>query len=266
MRDCIFRDNRAGSGGAAWFEGRSEPLMLRCDVRNNIAGGIGGGVATDLFADVTLRDCVIEFNRSSSGGGVCLCASGGVVEGCTISRNTATFGGGLAMLSCIGVRLSESSIVGNLAGASGGGVYASDSDYIVLDSLVSNNASHGSGGAAWMLGSEATFERSSVLANDSTSSPGGLLLDGSMLLLTGGRVSGNGVAIACVSGSGAEADARGNWWGHASGPLSDRDNPEGLGNEVGECVLFDPWLVIDAFEKDRAELTTSWTGLKRMDW
>ncbi len=37
-------------------------------------------------------------------------------------------------------------------------------------------------------------------------------------------------------------DARYNYWGHASGPLHQRQNPSGQGDRVGDNVLFYPWL------------------------
>ncbi|WKZ37829.1 MAG: right-handed parallel beta-helix repeat-containing protein [Anaerolineales bacterium] len=52
-------------------------------------------------------------------------------------------------------------------------------------------------------------------------------------------------------------DLRGNWWGDASGPNDDNtvpdscgitlDNPAGLGGNVSECILYDPWLVKNPF-------------------
>lgn len=43
------------------------------------------------------------------------------------------------------------------------------------------------------------------------------------------------------SNSAADYDAIGNWWGDATGPLHPTLNPAGLGNEVSDHVLFDPW-------------------------
>ncbi|MEZ4640240.1 MAG: Ig-like domain-containing protein [Caldilineaceae bacterium] len=37
-------------------------------------------------------------------------------------------------------------------------------------------------------------------------------------------------------------DARYNWWGDASGPFNAASNPNGQGENVGDNVLFDPWL------------------------
>ncbi|NBD38449.1 MAG: hypothetical protein GVY10_07770 [Verrucomicrobia bacterium] len=45
-----------------------------------------------------------------------------------------------------------------------------------------------------------------------------------------------------VRNSGSEAaDARGGWWGSASGPYHAEANPEGTGDAVTDGVLFDPW-------------------------
>lgn len=45
----------------------------------------------------------------------------------------------------------------------------------------------------------------------------------------------------------AAADARGNWWGTASGPFNSESNPEAFGPAVSAQVLFDPWLSADPF-------------------
>ncbi len=37
-------------------------------------------------------------------------------------------------------------------------------------------------------------------------------------------------------------DARDNWWGHASGPYHSTLNSDGLGNDVSDHVLFEPWI------------------------
>jgi plastocyanin len=39
-----------------------------------------------------------------------------------------------------------------------------------------------------------------------------------------------------------EVDARNNWWGDQTGPYHPVHNPAGLGNEVSNHVLFEPWL------------------------
>jgi len=40
----------------------------------------------------------------------------------------------------------------------------------------------------------------------------------------------------------AHIDATLNWWGHSSGPYHSSKNPSGLGDNVTDNVIFDPWL------------------------
>jgi hypothetical protein len=44
------------------------------------------------------------------------------------------------------------------------------------------------------------------------------------------------------------AYARCNWWGHASGPYHPSLNPDGLGQEVSDNVIFSPWLSSEGAE------------------
>jgi hypothetical protein len=37
-------------------------------------------------------------------------------------------------------------------------------------------------------------------------------------------------------------DVTSNWWGDPSGPYNPATNPNGLGDEVGNNLIFDPWL------------------------
>ena len=37
-------------------------------------------------------------------------------------------------------------------------------------------------------------------------------------------------------------DVENNWWGHESGPYHPETNPDGQGDEVSDCVDFEPWL------------------------
>ncbi len=50
---------------------------------------------------------------------------------------------------------------------------------------------------------------------------------------------GNGNAL--VNSGTAEIDARFNWWGDSTGPYHPQLNPDGLGDQVGNNILFEPW-------------------------
>jgi len=67
--------------------------------------------------------------------------------------------------------------------------------------------------------------------------------DGSVVT---GSASGNNLVdnltFGAWSNSAVPYDARGNWWGDPTGPLHPTLNPGGLGNEVSDNILFEPWL------------------------
>ena len=91
--------------------------MSVCDIRQNVAGGQGGGVSGDSLVVV---GTLIVLNGAATGGGV---AGAGDVERCTIADNGASVhGGGLylvsteistgvAVVSSLGVKLLKNDIV-----------------------------------------------------------------------------------------------------------------------------------------------------------
>ncbi|TSC71012.1 MAG: parallel beta-helix repeat-containing protein, partial [Parcubacteria group bacterium Gr01-1014_70] len=85
-----------------------------------------------------------------------------------------------------------------------------------------------------------------------------------VLLMDGSDVKGNGIGVLAYDGpvgitnsrilenidfgvlndlSAPEADARGNWWGDKTGPFHPLKNPDGLGDDVSDNVLFELWLL-----------------------
>lgn len=64
-----------------------------------------------------------------------------------------------------------------------------------------------------------------------------------------------GIAVAAEN---AYFDARENWWGDSTGPYHPSLNPEGHGTEVGNGVIFEPWLTVHPDSSD-----TSNTSIER---
>ncbi len=75
---------------------------------------------------------------------------------------------------------------------------------------------------------------------------------GFVIVEDGGTVGGmargcsfiDNLSLAGWSNSAIDYDARHNWWGHISGPYHPVKNPGGLGFEVTDHILFDPWTMI----------------------
>jgi hypothetical protein len=229
----------------------------------NTVAGMGGAIAADVSATPTIRDCHIHDNTASTGGGVCLSASGGSVTGCRIELNDATFGGGAALMSGLGVEMKGCRIAGNESVHSGAGIYASDSTLELFDCEVADNTTQGSGGALYLLNSGVVAHRTRFVRNRASLSTGGILLDVSSLTATSGEIADNGVGVA-FTGSRSLADARHNWWGHASGPYHPTLNPMGQGDTAGDGVQFTPWMVVAGIDDAPPVHPATWGLLKAL--
>jgi uncharacterized repeat protein (TIGR01451 family) len=134
------------------------------------------------------------------------------VHGCAIQDNARH---GLLVEDTAQVQVAGSSIVAN----GGGGVVV-----------------NGNGAVLAMTGS-------TVLANTED----GVRNSGNALVTLGGAdglgntILGNGGKGADQVGTGTQMVATYNWWGDASGPYHPTLNPGGLGEDVSDRVLFDPW-------------------------
>jgi len=63
------------------------------------------------------------------------------------------------------------------------------------------------------------------------------------IIVTNNTIIGNTTGI--LNQKTETLDARGNWWGHTTGPYHDDTNTNGEGDEVSDYVLFDPWIRTD---------------------
>ena len=205
--------------------------------------------------DVTVRGCEIQniYANTYHGRGIVFLTGTGLVENCTMSN-----------IMRIGVHIrgaieptAPTVTVNNLE-------YLGKGEGDWLDYAVEV----GGGGHGIINGLTATACRGTALVDDSGSA-GVLVTDyygtGSTCVLEGCVLNGNSVGMYVgyneddasvvsitdseladnddygVRSTGPVVNALGNWWGAATGPYHPDTNPAGLGNEVTDHVLFDPW-------------------------
>jgi hypothetical protein len=150
LANCVVTRNLAqGTAGEAEGGGLyGSGTIIGCRITNNTAidthiAGYGGG----LYGDFTIIDSTISDNYASGygatyGGGIYTMSSSGVtVISSTISGNHASFGGGIAGSGLV----LNSTLSGNDALASGGGIDAG-ATFTLISSTVSNNLAVSSGG------------------------------------------------------------------------------------------------------------------------
>ena len=152
VRTTLSDNHAAGNGGAVFIEG---PLLIEDSVFDgNTAAGAGGGAWID-GGTVRIDGARFEDNAAGStdAGGALLVRHGGVEAIATTFRgNAAGYGAGLALIGA-GTEdhdLRQITFADNVAGADGGGLFATDAQTLLLaGSLFSGNtAGVGGGGAA----------------------------------------------------------------------------------------------------------------------
>ena len=115
----------------------------------------------------------------------------------------------------------------------------SGSSLTVLDTTIEDF----SGTAVYLYKSRVIVQDSIIRGNDYGVYASGM---GSDVSISGSVIADN-ASYGVYDEGGAPTDARGNFWGDASGPFHSGLNPDGLGNEIYGGVLFEPWLTEDPF-------------------
>ena len=151
--DSIIEHNSSNAGGGAIFNGEPDVLNLSGSiVRHNQAAGNGGGVTN--FGVVNTTCTLISRNSAPSGGGLSNNSTGRAkIERSTISENEALGGtaftgdgGGVFHLGTNfggtgteGLYVINSTVSGNRAARSGGGIYNWIGNAFAFSSTIANN-------------------------------------------------------------------------------------------------------------------------------
>jgi predicted outer membrane repeat protein len=165
VTDCVFEENSAEDGGGM-HNIASSPTLVGCTFFENTAG-YGGGMSS-LASAVEVADSTFTGNAATEeGGGVYIDASSSPeFLLCTFSENTAVnYGGGVCAHDSSAV-LRICDILGNTTVA-GGGVYADNSSFTIVDSAIEDNVVNGTRGAGIVveLGSSLILYDSLVAGN-----------------------------------------------------------------------------------------------------
>ncbi|MDM7916581.1 MAG: right-handed parallel beta-helix repeat-containing protein, partial [Candidatus Eisenbacteria bacterium] len=241
LHRCVFRRNRASSGGgASLFDTHAGPRVEECLFEDNAAIGMGGAVAFEGHGTPSMTGCTLRANFGDAGGAVSVSAGMARITGCRFESNGATYGGAIDLQSGEGVKLVACEFLHNRAASEGGALHGSSSVFAAEDCRIVENTTEGTGGAGYFRDSSGTLLRSSVLRNVAAQWAGGFLLLHGRFAAVEGEFIANGLALSAVEPE-FDVDARANFWGDATGPFHPIANPDGLGDEVSDRVLFDPW-------------------------
>ena len=228
VTDCTISDNTVAYwGGGIYSSGdffsSAMLTVTNSTISNNsttgsTASNLGGGgiYGSGENSTLTVTNSEIIGNTASSCGGGILCDYEDyilTVEGCTISNNTASIGGGIyngVIFSSIGgsrnnsATITDSEITGNTVSSSGGGIYNSGT-LTVLGSTVSDNTATDKGGGICSFGTLTVTDCiiSGNSASGTHSVEGGGIWSWGALTVTSCTISNNSaIATAPYSSSG----------------------------------------------------------------
>ncbi|KAE8889123.1 hypothetical protein PF003_g26825 [Phytophthora fragariae] len=195
--DTTFEDNNAtGSGGAAYVNG--DISLDGVQLLKNKAPN-GGGLAMDNGI-LTMENCIVENNSAAiTGGGLLLSGASTVIATATsIHSNVAgTSGGGVYASGTINVNFDKqmtapSTIMGNTA-LRGAGMYIFESNATFGGIQVENGSANESAGGVAIVDSDVAWSNVLIQTNEALEgeSGGGILLNGTTATIRGCSVVNN---------------------------------------------------------------------------
>ena len=169
ITNSIFTGNTANQAGGIATGGI---LTIEDSIisGNSATGGDAGGITVESAATATISDAVVSGNTAvGAGGGI---KSGGdlTLEDSEVTGNSATSGGGILLslnTGCGCSTITNTTISGNTAEVSGGGIYFSDgSTSAVTASTISANSAGSLGGGVTISSGSIADIKSTILANN----------------------------------------------------------------------------------------------------
>lgn len=190
----------AGAGGGLYGRGQSDLSLESVVVTGNTAHGDGGGIEAN---EVVAIDSTFSDNTAGAGGGG-MAAWRVMLTSVEFVSNDASFGGGLAILSR-GTAQAPSTItgsrfVGNSAGAASGGGLDTQAfgDVTVTDTTISGNRAVDSGGGLaarfFFSTGSVTLRGSTLSGNTAGARGGGAFMQNAVLVASNSTFSGNTAA------------------------------------------------------------------------
>ena len=162
MEDCEIYNNTASYvGGGVYQYTYVDLYMKNCTVRDNVAAQDGGAFWSWAISNATFENCLIENNKAEKGQGGAVWTRGDSLTmiDCTVKNNTAPGNGGAFYFGAMGAatddwtpgfHIENTVIANNTSGGQGGGLFMANGSHGNLVNLtVTGNQAAAEGGAFW---------------------------------------------------------------------------------------------------------------------
>ena len=194
----------ATNGGVVYLEGSSSATINGGLFKYNSATGYGGAIGVGSTGTITITNSIstpqLLNNTASEGGAIRISTGTASIEGATFSNNSATTGGGGAILvaGAGSLEINGGSFIGNVCSTIGGAVGCIDGQNItlVVDGTSFTGNSSQNGGAIRFSRGSAKINGATFTSNTATTFGGAInlasgLAGGSPVFINGCKFTGN---------------------------------------------------------------------------
>ena len=211
LENAVFRDGFAGLRGGGLFLYGSSLVAIKSFIDNNSAGNRAGGVGAMYSSSVELVNSSVCYNAAlddgADAGAVYVYMSTLTAFRTIIDYNTAADsrveeesdgGGGILALSSTVELLDGSSVSHNTAtSGSGGGINLADSTLMVAESVIDGNSAYKGGGMyLWSYGCTVSLRNGASVSGNTARYGGGLYMLESIFMVSGSAIEGNSARVA----------------------------------------------------------------------
>ena len=203
LKNCTVSGNKSDTNGGGVIAGTV--TMTGCIVKNNSAAAECSGGGIYAVTKATLKNCTVANNKSHwSGGGIFISEGSATLTDCAISGNSSPDGGGIYAADFRGneygtVTLTNCTVKDNIAGSSGGGVYARTVK--LTNCTVSGNTAYGWGGG--VEARTANLTNCTVSGNTAKNLGGGVSANNVSLIsctVSGNTAASNNISYVIING------------------------------------------------------------------
>lgn len=161
----------SGMGGGI-FNSSPSLTLTNCSLLNNVAESYGGGLHNEGFT--ILDHCTLSSNTANWGGGVSTETSMDIQGGTMINGNQSWLLGG-GIYNSANLTIDNTTITANNSSSSGGGIYHSIGTLTISNAtLSSNTTAFGLGGGIGLYNATLTVSDSAIIGNESDAYGGGI--------------------------------------------------------------------------------------------
>lgn len=151
--DCTFSCNGAGwDGGGMYNDSHSNPMLINCTFRDNMAGEAGGIYNYDESSPEIVNCTFLDNFGAGCGGFLNDGSSSAKLTNCTFRGNHSDlfYGGGIHNLAGSNILLTNCIFIGNIGGDGGGGILNRGGSAILSNcTFFGNTVESGHGGAVY---------------------------------------------------------------------------------------------------------------------